>query len=512
VEPLPEPSLTEPADIAAALFDSGQVSDGVVSLLDVMGVAMYDAAGNLVRPGADRGAGPLSLTEAEVRGLIEETEEDLVQQGESGGPYPLADMYAALAPSLPPGYSLDEFAAAYTDAYAADRDSLAAQVMRGQTIDADTGLLRVQMWLLLIDGFVGPSSQGTSTPGALALAQLQVGNTLGVARQNLPGLTSPTPSLTSAEWAELLSKLPTLAYSVPFELIGQQGTIHEGHGGLGSAVNFAAAVGVAAPVVSYTGNTLLAAAPRPGLPVTWDSSNEPIWKQHGSFDPTLGTLQPVDPGQLSSAVVTFTPKKEDANGAGTELEELGILVAHADKVELVRHSYDVSALGAALFLVSGRTGAKGPKLFPITWHELGDGYLINITWTDTYDGIPDTITFRGLANNRDTSVQGVNAYYTGVGTAFGSRAGWKSCNPGIDLVPEGDGPAEFQAGIQGNEVTIGAFPGIDSPLAGIFAGPFILPADGGTAHQTPVEVGGELCRHFVSWDIEATPFGNPRHP
>ncbi len=517
-DPLPEPSLTDPADIAAALFDWTTVADGVVSLMDVMGVAVYDSGGALLRPGADRGAGELALTEDEVRGLIAMTQEDLPLQTESGGPFPVADMYTALQPSLPAGYSIEQLVAAYNDAYAGEPQSLAAQLLRGRDLAPDGGLLRLQMWLLLIDGFVGPSDEARSSVGAAAqhrfsgvpaANQLPAGQSLGAANPNLPGLTSPTPSLTNAEWAELLSELPTLASRVPFEVLFQPAGLHEGHGGLGTPAKFFAAVGIAVALASSSGKTLLPAAPRPGVPVRWESPDEAIWNAHGSFDQTLGAPQLVDPGQLSGAGVTFTPKKEDANGAGTELLDYGDLTARADQAELIRHSFDVSVLGAALFLASGSVAANGRMFYPIWWHQLGDGYSINITWTDVYNGIPDTIRFRGLANRRDSGVRGVDAYYTGVGTATGSRAGWKSCNPGIDLVPSGSGKAEFQAGLQGEEVSFGAFASIDNPLAGILAWPFTANADFDTVEINQPAIPGALCPHSVVATGDITPFGHP---
>jgi hypothetical protein len=517
-EPLPEPSLTEPADVAAALFDWTTVADGVVSLIDLMGVAVYDRGGTLLRPGADRGAGDLALTEGEVRGLIAMTRDDLPLQTEAGGPFPVADFYAALEPGLPPGYTIEQLVAAFNDAYAAEPQSLAAQMMRGQELAPERGLLRVQVWLLLIDGFSGPAEEARSSVvaaaqhrfvGPPAANQLPAGSSLGVANPNLPGLTSPTPGLTNAEWAELLRQLPTLAFRVPFDVVSQPGGLHEGHGGVGAQARFLAAVGVAAPLVSTSGKTLLPAAPQPGVAIRWESPNEPIWNAHGSFDQALGTPQLVDPGQLSGAAVTFTPKKEVANGVGTELLDYGDLTARADQVELVRHSYDVGVLGAALYLIRGSLAANGPTFYAIWWHQLGDGYLINITWTDVYNGIPDIITFRGLADHRDSGVQGVDAYYTGDGTATGSRPGWKSCNPGIDVVPSGSGEAVFQAGLQGDEVTFGAFPAIDNPLAGILAWPFTANADFETVEINQPAIPGALCPHSIQATGDIFPFGHP---
>jgi hypothetical protein len=243
------------------------------------------------------------------------------------------------------------------------------------------------------------------------------------------------------------------------------------------------------------------------MPIRWVSVDEATWLAHGAFDKPLGQPQLIDPGSLSAASVTFTPKKEVANGAGDELNEFGDLYARADAAELLSHTYDTSFLGPALFLARGRVTAEGPSSYPIRWHEPGDGYFIIINWTDVFDGIPDTINFRGLANRRDTSVQGVDAYYTGTGTATGSRPGWKSCNPGIDLVPSGSGAAEFQAGVQNGYVTVAAFPSLNNPLAGIFAGPIILPVDDLYKEFSTPANPGALCPHAQYGEAYLIAFG-----
>jgi hypothetical protein len=522
--PLPEPSLTEPSDIADALFDPARVADGVVSLVDAMGVAIYDAEGTLLKAGADRGAGELSLTDDEVRGLVEMTAEDLAQIGELGGPFPLADMYAGLESGLPAEYSLEEFAAAYDDAYQAEPESLAAQVMRSQRIRTDSGVLRIQMWLLLIDGFIGPSDEATGNVTALlasgpvgrSVGQLPRGNTLGVARQNLPALTSPAPALTTAEWAELMSRMPTLPWNVPFESFkfGGGGGFHEGHGDLGDGRDFGVLMGQPAPLVSQrTGRVLLNPLARPGVAVTWNSDESVIWDEHGAFDDPLGrpmTLRSVAPAH--GALIHYTPRQEDANGSGTILQEWVNLYATADQLDLVLHAYDLGAIGGhGLQLISGRVRAETRyRYFPIEWHQKGNGYFVKITWTDIYDDIPDTIIFRGFIDQETTAPAGVDKWLTGVGKASGRRPGLTACNPGFDVVPSGSGRAFFEAGIQGNEVTIAAFPAIEHPLGGIFAGPFILPVEGGTlGHVGLIDDPNALCPHSLRWFIEAIRFGDP---
>jgi hypothetical protein len=523
--PLPEPTLTEPSDIAEALFERHRVSEGVVSLVAAMGVAVYDQTDALLREGADRGAGELWLTEDEIRALIAMTEEDLLLVGDQGGPFPLADLHAAVAPGLPAGFSLDDLATAYTDAYSDEPGSLAAQVLRGQSIDRASGLLRVQMWVLLIDGFVGSAEARTGrgsaaamaprvASGQAALGRLPPGAVLGAARQHLPALTSPAAPLTPQEWAELLSHFPTLASHIRFESEKFGDAIHEGHGGPGDSVSWGVLVHPPRAIVSrQTGRVLLAPLARPGVAITWTSPHPAIWNAHGAFDRPLGQATPsyaVAPahGQL----IGFEPKKEDANGAGTVLREFADLEASASALDLVRHGFDVGALPAGVLgLIAGRRTAFRTSYYPIAWHQKGDGWFVKIIWTDFFNGIPDTITFRGIID-KQKPVPGQPNYFVGTGQAFGSRDGWKSCNPGIDVAPSGTGTAEFQGGIEGDELVIAAWPAINHPLSGIFAGPFRLPVEGGAAQQPAQSVNVQpdpLCPHSQAWTVELTRFGTP---
>jgi hypothetical protein len=294
--------------------------------------------------------------------------------------------------------------------------------------------------------------------------------------------------------------------------------IHEGHGGSGTATSFAAAMNMPPPLVSQrTGTVLLTPRLQAGALVTWSSNNEAVWADHGSFSPALEQPTPLDSSIQGVAVlgarIRYTPKREAANGSGTSLVERGSLSVSADQRDLVEHAYDLDIDGAyVLPLISG--WIRFTATWPIGWHQAGDGYWVEITWTDVFDGIADTVKFRGIIDRKDTSVPGVDAWYTGTGTASGARFGWARCNPSVDLVPAGSGPAEFQAGIEttsiGREVVIAAWPALGHALQGTFAGPFRLPADGGAAEQPVTALAsGDVCSRGLAWKITAKAFGNP---
>lgn len=135
-------------------------------------------------------------------------------------------------------------------------------------------------------------------------------------------------------------------------------------------------------------------------------------------------------------------------------------------------------------------------------------YHIHIVWTDTFDGIADTVVFDGWADglNPDTVGEGVVALI-GTGTYSGSRAGYVKCNPGLEGMPTtGGGTATFQAVIVGDRVTVNAFSDINSTFPGITTWPFEGPREGTydkrDGSENPIVVNGpsvgELCPHAYS--------------
>jgi hypothetical protein len=134
------------------------------------------------------------------------------------------------------------------------------------------------------------------------------------------------------------------------------------------------------------------------------------------------------------------------------------------------------------------------------------GYEVKITWTDSYAGVLDTITFQGTIDAFDTEAPGDGAFLTGTGTAVGSRPGWKGCNPGIEDTPSGLVRAEFGAQIIGDTVTISGWAGFDTALSGVVTGAFTLPVDGGTARIEPGPLFGDLCPRTSFGTIEVKRF------
>jgi hypothetical protein len=250
-----------------------------------------------------------------------------------------------------------------------------------------------------------------------------------------------------------------------------------------------------------------------GLVVTWDSRDIQAWNDHGSFDQQLGV--PITLLYNGGAELKYVPKKEDANGAGTLVKIYAPLVLRADAFDLVDHVFDLGPFReTARNLLDGSEAIAMDRIaWPIEWHQVGNGYSVSILWRDIYNGIEDDIRFHGLIINKPQNPS-PGLTFEGTGRAYGSRLGWKSCNPGFEGDITGSGKASFTAGIEGDQVVIGAFADANTPLSGILAGPFILQAKGDSSVQYPYPYGGGdlTCLHSIGWDMTATAVGDPLHP
>ena len=385
VPPLPLPTLSEPFAIGEALYDPAREGVAVASLLNLMGVGIYARDGTPIRRGDEHSGGDPWLTEDEVRGLISMGVEDLEAGGDrGGGPYSLADLQDPLS-VLQPGLTLENLSSAYGSAYAEHPDDLVPQVMLGQPIDKTTPLTRVQLWLLFMDGFIGPAGSGTgrATDG-VRLAVATASARWGTARSRITPIPTPDPDLTADEWRELLAHLPTLADTVDFQVYEPR-SVHEGHGRTGTTQTARAVVGRSRPLVSpVTGRTILQVrtGSRAGIPVTWRSRDESVLRRHGTLDASLPTTMATsDDGKVE---VNYTPKKEDANGVGLVTRDTASLYATASKRDLVERTYVIAGL---LLNALTRMYVHGSRVadresFGIAWHEKKG---IEVTLTNTYD-------------------------------------------------------------------------------------------------------------------------------
>jgi len=367
--PIPEPILSDPLAIADALYDPAGVASGVVSALDLMGIAIVGGDGTVRHQ--PRGTPPvaLSLTEDEVRGLIAMGSADaraIIPGMPGGSPYTFSDLYRALSPLLP-GVSAADLASRYAGAYEAHPETLFGAIFGTQPIGPDLALTRAQLWLLLVDGFVRGEGSARGGPSRVILAASSSPG-WGTAAAGLPVLVSPDPRLSATGFQLMLAHLPLLAYSIPFEAQPLVASAHEGHGGPGQTVPMSSHIGPGTGstlVDPITGAPLfLPASPRQdGIPVRWTSNDASVMDEHGSLDRMLDIPIPTDIS--GDATLRYTPREEAANGRGDEVAAVANLAARVGMADLVTHFYDVSPIARG-FLFGDRVT---PGLLHIGWHE-----------------------------------------------------------------------------------------------------------------------------------------------
>ena len=326
---LPAPSLKEPFAIGEALYNPAQVDVAVVSMLELMGVGIDKADGTPLRAGNKMGGASFRLTESEVRSLIAMGRVDAARASRKGQPpYSLKDLHRAVSPLLP-SLTIDAMAGAYSEAYQSNPDALAPQVLMGQPIEAGTRLMRTQLWLLLVDGFVPSGKQGS--PSAL-----------GSAAKHLPSLPPPNPGWSKADWLDLVPRLPLLAWQPPLDITPQPARAHEGHGGPGAPVSLSAKIGIPPDSKSPARGLLLLKLKTQASgnhPITWNAHETTVLAEHGSSAPALGSANNTDATGTSRMV--YTPKTEAANARGSVASDTTDVLATISRWDLVSARYDI---------------------------------------------------------------------------------------------------------------------------------------------------------------------------
>lgn len=380
---IPDPpvaALSDPFAIGQALYDPAQMTQAVVSLLALMGVGVYQDDGTPIDTAAVTKPTDPWLFASEVWALIDMGTEDVIDAPDDGPTYRLADLHAALQGTLDPDVSLDEFISAYADSYASHPDDLGPSVMLGQPIDASTPLTRTQLWLLYMDGFVelAADSSAVVRQGPVAAGGRPRS---GTARANLPPLAQPQ-SLTVDQWRELRAHFMTIVSTIDFGLDG--GSAHEGHGGLGQAVQITARLRAGRAFRSpVSGAVILQAGPGPldGLQLTWRSRNVAIYNDHGTLAAAIPGTTSTDASGRSQ--IAYTPKREVANGQGVVTTDAADISVTANARDLLVRAYridDQSVLG--FLMASTLLGTRTERSFTtIDWHAAG----IQVTIENIYD-------------------------------------------------------------------------------------------------------------------------------
>lgn len=407
-------------DIAAVMFERAQAEQVVVSMLDVLGVGLYQSDGSAIRVGSEATDSDFFVFEPEARGLVA-----LLKAFDDQDRWvPFRDFHAALADLGVQG-TAEQLAAAYNDAYSANPDAPITHLIYGLGgIDLDTPLHPLAPWLLVLDAFVPPndaqavvammgSQAGTIGVTVAASPGAGGGGRWGVARGGVQQLVPLPLEADPLVIAHLMSVVGSASVTVA----ATPGRAHEGHGSTGAPVDISATVrAVATGFISpFSLRPLIPINPIAGAGLTVSWQPDPSFGRHGSLQ--IPPMSVTDP--LGRSTVTFTPREEVANGQGYLTREFAQMQASVSGAQLITQLYGLPSLGALV----GRE-ILGMGLVEIEWHE---PEAMRISLVEDYDVTLDLILGKTHGSGRD-SFEGILALqedgsWLGVveGTATGSQ-------------------------------------------------------------------------------------------
>lgn len=241
--PLPEPAFDTAEEILAVLYERAQADQVVVSMLDMLGIGLYQADGTVIRAGAETADTDFFVYEPEARGLAEL----LKAHFDEDRWVPFGDFHAALADLGFQG-SAEDLAAAYNAAYESAYEAPMAQFVYGLGgVDPDGLLHPMAPWLLVLDGFV--PSNGRQAVASIGAFPMTAANhtSWGLARDRVQQL-SPVPLEADPL---VIAHLMSVVQSASVVVAATPGRAHEGHGSTGGPATITATVhAVASTLVS----------------------------------------------------------------------------------------------------------------------------------------------------------------------------------------------------------------------------------------------------------------------
>jgi hypothetical protein len=390
--PLPEPTLTEAGQIYEYLPMGGWLGEqAAVSLCKYLGIGIYKSDGTLILAGSESRRGDFFLYEDEVRALPAMAKGNFLAPDTTFQDFHDSLVHFGLELSTQDLYDR------YQTAYRTNSNTpFGDLVYRAFPYDVSQPMTRFDAWLLFLDGFVPPnrpkaSASDVGSPLALRGVRdvpvragiAQAGS--GAAQWGLANIPLPHPitlpyTEDAADFPQLMAHLMIVAGQVGISISPRGSTMHEGHGGTGTPQTFEATVtspggsawvspttlGFLWPAKSYTGAL-------DGMTVTWTPSGN--WQNHGSFSELSSAL-----GAGNASSVTFTPRREAANGEGRLVSEGAVVVASVQASEAIEKMYGAPA-GSLKGLLGGAV-AKATARAKLVWH---DTKTMHVRFTDDLD-------------------------------------------------------------------------------------------------------------------------------
>ena len=402
--------METPDQISEVLYDPAYAEVAVVSVLDQLGIGIYQEDGTPIRTAEERSDSDLFLFDPEVRGLI-----DMLLDDTADAWIEFRDFHAALA-GLGFQGTAEELADAYTQSYAAEPDAAISQFVG--YIDVDAPINRFSAWLLFVDGFV-PESGGQAF-ASIDTAAFWPGVAAGqrshrVARQRVQQAAKAPPNVDPL----LVAHIMAIANNGSIRAWVDPNFAHEGHSGPGPVVTARLQLTARASAFysPFSGGPIVPVSSVPaGVPINWEFDD--VFYDHADV---ITSVSSFETDALGEAKFGWQIHAEKGDHTGYVTSTSGFAVATVQASDVINALYGVPAgLGA---LVKKELRSPGAQL-EVQWHEpeamvidLKNHYdvSINVGLGDTA-GVGDDEFAGILAKQDDGTWQGIV-----VGTAVGQQ-------------------------------------------------------------------------------------------
>jgi hypothetical protein len=176
------------------------------------------------------------------------------------------------------------------------------------------------------------------------------------------------------DWWWLVQHQMLIASRIPLVVTPRAVSAHEGHGGPGRTVTLSASLGASPPTIrAPSGRAVLvprAPANRRPVPMAWqiDSGSLSRLQAHGTLQGAHNSPVPVSPG--GTLQLAYVPKRERAEGRGTQADDFATVRATVELHDLLQTVYDSGpGVRTPSLLAEGRIQRSVPVR--LEWHTFG---------------------------------------------------------------------------------------------------------------------------------------------
>jgi len=364
-QPLPEPIYTTADEIVEAMYQPGNEEQVVVSMLDMLGIGLYNEDGTAIRAGAENSDDDPFVFEDEARGLVEMARD----QFDGSTWINFTDFYDALTEL---GYqgTIEDLVQAYSDAYAAFPDEPMTKFVQAQAfLDPQAQIAPLGAWLLFVDGMMTPN--GGDALAALAGTDILRGvaagarGHTGVANRNVQSKTNGNNPQMNAQMGHMWLVIQNAALSLEVE----PRSVHEGHGGPGEQASFKAFLKPYGSLSPFTGQPVISAqcsGSPAGIKVTWEYTDAITAHGTPSVPPDFTNVTDAS----GEAKVDYVANTEKANGRGYPLKQKGTVTATVSKQDVIGGVFcGLRPSPKIQKMLAGSQNLAQSAPLVVTWHE-----------------------------------------------------------------------------------------------------------------------------------------------